>query len=111
LAYQHSRSQCTAVRLYVLSVPTRRSSDLSKIQQGGYPLHFNPFGRFKAAYPHLPFPSATVEVFPTHHVPVNGAELIVEGNRVMRSEEHTSELQSRENLVCRLQLEKKKSTY
>src|SRR5690606_40411120 len=27
----------------------------------------------------------------------------------MRSEEHTSELQSRENLVCRLLLEKKKS--
>src|SRR5690606_41567748 len=31
------------------------------------------------------------------------------GNR-MRSEEHTSELQSRENLVCRLLLEKKKKT-
>src|SRR5690606_41944692 len=30
--------------------------------------------------------------------------------RVVRSEEHTSELQSRENLVCRLLLEKKKST-
>src|SRR5690606_42027096 len=28
-----------------------------------------------------------------------------------RSEEHTSELQSRENLVCRLLLEKKKKTY
>src|SRR5690606_25945466 len=28
--------------------------------------------------------------------------------RVVRSEEHTSELQSRENLVCRLLLEKKK---
>src|SRR5690606_39764592 len=28
---------------------------------------------------------------------------------VIRSEEHTSELQSRENLVCRLLLEKKKS--
>src|SRR5690606_39801686 len=28
-----------------------------------------------------------------------------------RSEEHTSELQSRENLVCRLLLEKKKSLY
>src|SRR5690606_41307178 len=27
-----------------------------------------------------------------------------------RSEEHTSELQSRENIVCRLQLEKKKRT-
>src|SRR5436309_12543294 len=30
------------------------------------------------------------------------------GRIVMRSEEHTSELQSRENLVCRLLLEKKK---
>src|SRR5436309_9821939 len=29
---------------------------------------------------------------------------------VSRSEEHTSELQSRENLVCRLLLEKKKTT-
>src|SRR5690606_41462732 len=29
-------------------------------------------------------------------------------NRYVRSEEHTSELQSRENLVCRLLLEKKK---
>src|SRR5436309_6442180 len=28
--------------------------------------------------------------------------------RISRSEEHTSELQSRENLVCRLLLEKKK---
>src|SRR5690606_24996237 len=31
-------------------------------------------------------------------------------NFVKRSEEHTSELQSRENLVCRLLLEKKKDT-
>src|SRR5690606_40970149 len=30
-------------------------------------------------------------------------------NRLVRSEEHTSELQSRENLVCRLLLEKKKN--
>src|SRR5436309_15677242 len=29
---------------------------------------------------------------------------------VLQSEEHTSELQSRENLVCRLLLEKKKNT-
>src|SRR5690606_40998630 len=34
---------------------------------------------------------------------------IVALNRVDRSEEHTSELQSRENLVCRLLLEKKKN--
>src|SRR5207302_6344493 len=34
-------------------------------------------------------------------------ELVGEARREQRSEEHTSELQSRENLVCRLLLEKK----
>src|SRR2546427_4584757 len=33
-----------------------------------------------------------------------------DGTAVMRSEEHTSELQSQSNLVCRLLLEKKKNT-
>src|SRR2546428_10399217 len=37
-----------------------------------------------------------------------GADL-VEGQRGLRSEEHTSELQSRSDLVCRLLLEKKKN--
>src|SRR2546427_5154161 len=32
-----------------------------------------------------------------------------EGGRCVRSEEHTSELQSQSNLVCRLLLEKKKT--
>src|SRR5438874_7678991 len=32
-------------------------------------------------------------------------------NRAQRSEEHTSELQSRRDLVCRLLLEKKKKRY
>src|SRR5690606_30348391 len=42
------------------------------------------------------------------------ADAVMEGQRILivgdfdRSEEHTSELQSRENLVCRLLLEKKK---
>src|SRR5690606_42066202 len=39
------------------------------------------------------------------------ADALRDGDRiyaVVRSEEHTSELQSRENLVCRLLLEKKK---
>src|SRR5690606_41647656 len=35
---------------------------------------------------------------------------LLEGLVSQRSEEHTSELQSRENLVCRLLLEKKKQT-
>src|SRR5690606_41851065 len=34
--------------------------------------------------------------------------LMIKGVGFVRSEEHTSELQSRENLVCRLLLEKKK---
>src|SRR3712207_7203403 len=39
----------------------------------------------------------------------NGEWLVVSRRR--RSEEHTSELQSRQYLVCRLLLEKKKTTY
>src|SRR5207302_5499688 len=38
-----------------------------------------------------------------------GREELVEQAAPLRSEEHTSELQSRENLVCRLLLEKKKN--
>ena len=33
--------------------------------------------------------------------------MLREDGELLRSEEHTSELQSRENLVCRLLLEKK----
>src|SRR5690606_40528563 len=40
--------------------------------------------------------------------PVVGGRGGVEATHERRSEEHTSELQSRENLVCRLLLEKKK---
>src|SRR5207302_7810416 len=39
---------------------------------------------------------------------VRGSDYGAAGRRIARSEEHTSELQSRENLVCRLLLEKKK---
>src|SRR3712207_8054208 len=49
-----------------------------------------------------------VEVAPRQEVPRAGEEqrAVV----VQRSEEHTSELQSRQYLVCRLLLEKKKET-
>src|SRR5690606_40751283 len=41
-------------------------------------------------------------------VSVDSSALAIETLKKNRSEEHTSELQSRENLVCRLLLEKKK---
>src|SRR5207237_3280183 len=41
-------------------------------------------------------------------LPPGGAELTPDGGAGIRSEEHTSELQSHLNLVCRLLLEKKK---
>src|SRR5215475_15813425 len=44
---------------------------------------------------------------PSHHTNYVFGGLVDYGRR---SEEHTSELQSRENLVCRLLLEKKKKT-
>src|SRR6266511_997438 len=59
----------------------------------------------------IPFPSVIIEVTPDEFDQVRAEELLLpHGWRLdnERSEEHTSELQSRENLVCRLLLEKKK---
>src|SRR5690606_41504080 len=52
----------------------------------------------------LDVPRRTIE---RQAVPADGDDAFVADER---SEEHTSELQSRENLVCRLLLEKKKSS-
>src|SRR3712207_7322090 len=50
-----------------------------------------------------------VEAGKTTNVPVSDTRLIYTGKiAFVRSEEHTSELQSRQYLVCRLLLEKKK---
>src|SRR5690606_40596957 len=60
--------------------------------------------------------AALVQVGGIVHVRVSSRTLpgyprkVLEETRT-RSEEHTSELQSRENLVCRLLLEKKKQTH
>src|SRR5690606_40372168 len=88
----------------LLPFPTRRSSDLRDLsRQGDHgpgtdpaggvdhdPDLFDPAARFGASLS----PSARVD---------NMRRFIG-----FRSEEHTSELQSRENLVCRLLLEKRK---
>src|SRR5690606_2426663 len=49
----------------------------------------------------------TLDVVELHKSPYNSIQQYLKGNVAgLRSEEHTSELQSRENLVCRLLLEK-----
>src|SRR5690554_6990770 len=45
---------------------------------------------------------------PARGMPASGAAGCASGALMQRSEEHTSELQSRPHLVCRLLLEKKK---
>src|SRR5687768_17789333 len=52
-------------------------------------------------------PDAAEQVGEHRHVVAGGA--LEEQRRATRSEEHTSELQSRLHLVCRLLLEKKKN--
>src|SRR2546430_13392164 len=53
---------------------------------------------------------ALVSAIPT--ISIKGAKFFTsDGAQFYRSEEHTSELQSQSNLVCRLLLEKKKSMY
>src|SRR2546430_5954593 len=60
------------------------------------------FDRLRERGRHLLRPEAVYEREPA------GLILRVEGRHQARSEEHTSELQSQSNLVCRLLLEKKK---
>src|SRR5256886_7482625 len=52
-------------------------------------------------------------ILPPIHLPVpaSAATLITSATGPERSEEHTSELQSQSNLVCRLLLEKKKQIH
>src|SRR5947208_8030253 len=45
---------------------------------------------------------------PSNNTPATGMMVLVAVQLVFRSEEHTSELQSPDHLVCRLLLEKKK---
>src|SRR5690606_41506858 len=93
------------------SLPTRRSSDLWTKNGESQLIHF--IGKDNIVFHCIIFPAMLEAhgelVLPTN-VPANEF-LNLEGNKIStsrnRSEEHTSELQSRENLVCRLLLENK----
>src|SRR5205807_9413834 len=87
------------------SFPTRRSSDLMSVDQasreieGGFSSLRTALGDPKAVAPFFRFPGLLRQT----------AEAEERSDRLRRSEEHTSELQSPCNLVCRLLLEKKKT--
>src|SRR5207302_8407665 len=101
---------CYAVLLAVLSFPTRRSSDLiqcffTKPSAGSFvalrlrvlhtPTHPRPLPTFG-------FVALRLRVLHTPPLQAQCNESESGEGAWMRSEEHTSELQSRENLVCRL---------
>src|SRR5699024_12348675 len=90
-----SRSQFSGLHRDLHSFPTRRSSDLSP----GIPTGSGPWKNTRTPPSHFPCTARTW----------------TRGSREIspcpsRSEEHTSELQSRFDLVCRLLLEKRKQT-
>src|SRR5436309_11355737 len=87
------------------SFPTRRSSDLSRhLQRRNRRQMLRGF----SVYHHSA--AKCDNVCRNKRDPQRGGRRYspAEGRACSRSEEHTSELQSRENLVCRLLLEKKK---
>src|SRR5439155_16536755 len=98
-------------RLPLDSFPTRRSSDLPTVARGNQcrpllngPVTINAFDGRRG-----PWLAVKVSV-PMHvgqKVAIHTLHPVGQVN-VLRSEEHTSELQSRGHLVCRLLLEKKK---
>src|SRR5690606_40927315 len=97
--------------LYLRSFPTRRSSDLNAEPHTaaltaasvslGYELEVRGGRRCELEIVRI---ETAAEFHPEHSWVRDGARTAA----ILRSEEHTSELQSRENLVCRLLLEKKK---
>src|SRR5690606_40217126 len=94
---------CFVLHLRLLSFPTRRSSDLrSDI------VHYSPERDRRC-----PTPGDMICSGFRHNstiIFVGEIALTAAGGVNRRSEEHTSELQSRENLVCRLLLDKTKLT-
>src|SRR5690606_42050518 len=87
--------------------PTRRSSDLVLLEQKNDLTLAN---KNQIAQQFTPEIQALKQEIETLQNETNTKEAEVNAlyNTYIRSEEHTSELQSRENLVCRLLLEKKK---
>src|SRR5690606_41759590 len=108
----HPRLVCTllphrcapppAPLLYTLSLhDALPTSQVFRILPRSGRMAWNPLSRACLALPPAESPS-------TRNSSVRPRSSLMQSASLPRSEEHTSELQSRENLVCRLLLEKKK---
>src|SRR5204862_8359017 len=89
------------------SFPTRRSSDLHGIGGPGYRtcgIHVTSQVRCLEVHP----PGSNLPGCRSHKLGSRQYQAPCHQEKLARSEEHTSELQSRRDLVCRLLLEKKK---
>src|SRR5690606_41939067 len=113
------------IYLEIHSFPTRRSSDLQNDKFKLDQIRLKRYQNFSESLK-LPFENKDqllTDIFEAMQTRKFQSKVIVEKvylwynygqaqlggqNKSERSEEHTSELQSRENLVCRLLLEKKK---
>src|SRR5688500_20015756 len=99
---------CVLPRRSLLSFPTRRSSDLAFFLIFGIPTFFGIlYGTINNVY-WLQAICYGVMAYGVAYFLVH--DVIIHQRSKWRSEEHTSELQSPCNLVCRLLLEKKKQT-
>src|SRR5690606_41946946 len=102
---------CSIAHRNLHSFPTRRSSDLemetSAFLEGAILANYR-FNKYKKSPDSIGLKSLSLhsEVMAKAKVDtINAIAGAVTFARDLRSEEHTSELQSRENLVCRLLLE------
>ena len=64
-------------------VPQVLRIHLAQVHQRGDIGEFAPHGVLLARHHHLPIVSAPLQVFPAHHIPVDGAELVVQRQRVV----------------------------
>src|SRR5690606_39862090 len=101
-AFSHEESPVCHLR----TIPTRRSSDLSCPRPSHPPAKARRPGR--RCRPKGPPRPAWPARRGRRRTTPRAARLCALSRSSPRSEEHTSELQSRENLVCRLLLEKQK---
>src|SRR5690606_42121733 len=101
---------CLRDHCVLLSFPTRRPSDLWRTSSTPRRTSWTPGGTTTGSPCSSPAPASRCPP-PTGRASRSSrpgrSNRASQSSYLQRSEEHTSELQSRENLVCRLLLEKK----